>query len=84
MMYDLIVFLPLIGFLFAGLFRRVIEPRTAELVTSGLLAVVSYPLTDSYFLTIFFGYFAFLNYQILQTIHRAHVMGLHDDDWWRK
>ena len=38
-MYDLIVFLPLFGFLIAGLFSRWIGDRGAELVTTGLLAV---------------------------------------------
>jgi len=38
-MYDLIVFLPLFGFLIAGLFGRWIGARGAELVTTGLLAV---------------------------------------------
>jgi NADH-quinone oxidoreductase subunit L len=38
-MYDLIVFLPLIGFLIAGLFGRQIGARASELVTTGLLAV---------------------------------------------
>jgi NADH-quinone oxidoreductase subunit L len=39
MMYEIIVFLPLIGFLFAALFRRAIEPRTAELVTTIFLGI---------------------------------------------
>src|SRR5947199_10679462 len=39
MMYEIIVFAPLLGFLFAGLLRNSIEPRTAELVTTGLLGV---------------------------------------------
>ena len=39
MIYDIIVFLPLIGFLFAGLLRNTIEPRTAELVTTIFLGV---------------------------------------------
>ena len=38
-MYDLIVFLPLLGFLIAGLFGRQIGARASELVTTGLLAV---------------------------------------------
>ena len=38
-MYDLIVFLPLFGFLIAGLFGRWIGARGAEYVTTGLLAV---------------------------------------------
>src|SRR5580658_5836725 len=37
MFYDLIVFLPLLGFLIAGLFGRQIGARNSELVTSGLL-----------------------------------------------
>jgi stage IV sporulation protein FB len=58
--------------------------HTVSLVASGLLAVVSYSLTGSWFLTLFFGYFAYLNFQILQSIHRAKVMGLYDEDWWRR
>jgi len=38
-MYQLIVFLPLAGFLVAGLFGRQIGARNAELVTTGPLAV---------------------------------------------
>ncbi len=38
-MYDLIVFLPLVGFLVAGLFGRWIGARGAEYATTGLLAV---------------------------------------------
>jgi NADH-quinone oxidoreductase subunit L len=38
-MYDLIVFLPLLGFLVAGLFGRPIGPRASELVTTCLLGV---------------------------------------------
>jgi len=38
-MYSAIVFLPLLGFLIAGIFGRVIGARAAQLVTSGLLIV---------------------------------------------
>jgi len=38
-MYDLIVFLPLLGFLIAGLFGPLIGARASELVTTSLLAV---------------------------------------------
>jgi NADH-quinone oxidoreductase subunit L len=38
-MYDLIVFLPLVGFLIAGIFGRWIGARGAEIVTTGLLGV---------------------------------------------
>jgi len=37
MQYDLIVFLPLLGFAIVGLFGRQIGPRNSELVTTGLL-----------------------------------------------
>jgi NADH-quinone oxidoreductase subunit L len=39
MWYGLIVFLPLIGFLVAGLFRHQLGPKNAELVTTSLLGV---------------------------------------------
>ena len=38
-MYSFIVFLPLIGFLVAGLFGRVIGARPSEVVTTSLLFV---------------------------------------------
>ena len=38
-MYSAIVFLPLIGFLIAGLFGRALGARPAELITTGLLIV---------------------------------------------
>ncbi len=58
--------------------------HTIGLVTAGSLAVLSYLWTRDYFLAIFFGFFAFLNYQTLQTIHQAQVMGVYDEDWWRR
>ncbi len=36
-MYHAIVFLPLVGFLIAGLFGRIIGPRPSELITTSLL-----------------------------------------------
>ncbi len=38
-MYQAIVFLPLIGFLIAGLFGRILGPRPSELVTTALLFI---------------------------------------------
>jgi stage IV sporulation protein FB len=58
-----------------------------SLLVSGVLAVMAYSLTNppDLFLTLFFGYFAFLNFQILQTIHQAQTMGLYqEDEWWRR
>jgi NADH-quinone oxidoreductase subunit L len=39
MMYDAIVFLPLIGFLYAALFGRSQDPRRSEIVTTTLLGI---------------------------------------------
>ena len=37
------------------------------------------------FLTLFFAYFAIINFQILQSIHQAQSMGLYqEDEWWRR
>ena len=38
-MYHAIVFLPLVGFLIAGIFGRLIGPRPSELITTSLLAI---------------------------------------------
>jgi NADH-quinone oxidoreductase subunit L len=40
-MYQAIVFLPLVGFLIAGLFGRIIGPRPSEIVTTSLLATAA-------------------------------------------
>ena len=38
------------------------------------------PGPDDMFLTLFFAYFAVINYQVLQTLHQAHSMGLYQED----
>ncbi|QEH37052.1 Peptidase family M50 [Aquisphaera giovannonii] len=60
-------------------------------VTAGVLAVGSFVYTrmmhnrDDYFLLIFFGMLALLNYQMLQAYHVAHSYGLDSsDDYWRR
>ena len=55
-----------------------------SLVVAGLIAVLSYALTQEFFRSLFFAYFAVINYQMLDTIHRAQTMGIYDDDWWRR
>ncbi|RDI56679.1 NADH-quinone oxidoreductase subunit L [Microvirga subterranea] len=40
-MYHAIVFLPLVGFLIAGLFGRILGARPSELITTGLLMVAA-------------------------------------------
>ncbi len=56
-----------------------------SLVTAGVLAVVAASISrHDYYPIIFFGVLAFLNYQVLQSIHQAAAFGVyHDDDWWR-
>jgi stage IV sporulation protein FB len=58
-----------------------------SLVLAGLLAVVTFSWSGdgNYFLPLFFVFFAFVNYQILQSIHQAQSYGLqNDEDWWRR
>jgi Zn-dependent protease len=58
--------------------------HVVSLVVAGVLAVMVYALSKDLFLTFFFGFFAFINYQSLQSIYQAQTMGTYDDDWWRK
>ncbi len=41
MIYKAIVFLPLIGFLIAGLFGRQIGAKASEFITTGLMIIVA-------------------------------------------
>jgi stage IV sporulation protein FB len=58
--------------------------HTISLVAAGLIAILIYTWTRSFFNTLLFGYFAVINYQMLDMIHRAQTMGVYDEDWWRK
>jgi stage IV sporulation protein FB len=56
-----------------------------SLLVAGGLAIMVMATSKDMFLVVFFGYFAFVNFQVLQTLHQAHSIGLHqDDDWWRR
>src|SRR5271169_886698 len=55
MFYDLIVFLPLFGFLIAGLFGRQIGARNSEWVTTGPLGVSAFLSWIAFFLVAFGG-----------------------------
>ena len=57
-----------------------------SLLTSGILAVLAFWLNpDDYYLPIFFGVLALINFQILQSLHQARSFGAdHEDDWWRR
>ncbi len=54
-----------------------------SLMVSGMLAVVAALWADQLFLAVFFGVFAFMNYQMLQTLHQEQLFGIERDDWWR-
>jgi stage IV sporulation protein FB len=58
--------------------------HTISLVVAGLCAVMIYTLSHSLLNTILFAYFAVINYQMLDSIHRAQTLGIYEDDWWRK
>jgi NADH-quinone oxidoreductase subunit L len=55
-MYDLIVFLPLLGFLVAGLFGRQIGDRNSELVTTVLLGICAFLAWIAFFMVGVFGH----------------------------
>jgi stage IV sporulation protein FB len=55
------------------------------LVTAGILAVFFFALNpNDYFLPLFFGILALINYQVLHALHQARAYGIdEDDEWWR-
>jgi stage IV sporulation protein FB len=63
-------------------------PRWAHVVSllvAGSLTILVATLTKDMFLSIFFGSFAYINYQALQAIQQAHAAGLYqEDDWWKR
>jgi len=66
-MYSAIVFLPLIGFLIAGLFGRAIGAKASEYITSGLV-IVSALLSWVAFFSVGYGETALYQIQILRWI----------------
>ncbi|AMV37049.1 site-2 protease family protein [Planctomyces sp. SH-PL62] len=55
-----------------------------SLLTAGVLALLLGVRTGNLFLAVFMGYFAFLNFQVLQSMHDSQAFGSRDDDWWRQ
>jgi stage IV sporulation protein FB len=55
-----------------------------SLVTAGILAVLAYWANpEDFYPPILFGVLAFINFQVLQSLHQAHSFGVHkEDDWW--
>jgi Zn-dependent protease len=62
------------------------QSHIVSLVTAGFLAAMfAFSGRRDYFLPIFFGMFAFMNYQVLQSLQQAQTFGVYqDDDWWRR
>ena len=52
-MYHVIVFFPLLGFLLAGLFGRLMAPRTSELVTTTLVGIAALLSWVAFFMVAF-------------------------------
>jgi stage IV sporulation protein FB len=55
-----------------------------SLVTAGLLGAMCMIWFHNLFMTVFFGYFAITNYQMLQAHRQRTRYGLDDDDRWRR
>lgn len=53
-------------------------------VLAGLLAVFLGIQSQDLFITLFMGYFAYVNYEQLQRLHAQSRFGYQDDDWWRQ
>ncbi len=59
--------------------------HVVSLLVAGGLAIMALAQGSDNFFALFFGYFAVINYQVLQSLHQAHSMGLYqEDDWWRR
>jgi stage IV sporulation protein FB len=72
-----------------SLYDRARGPRWGHiislLVAGGLAIMALAQGGDNLFRALFLGYFAMINFQMLQSLHQAHSMGIHqEDDWWRR
>ncbi len=75
--------------LLLSLYDRAQGPRWGHiislLVAGGLAIMALAQGTDNFFRALFLGYFAMINFQMLQSLHQAHSMGLYqEDEWWRR
>jgi stage IV sporulation protein FB len=56
-----------------------------SLLVAGSLTILVVTLTKDIFLSVFFGSFAFINYQALQSIHQTQSAAPYqEDDWWKR
>ena len=72
-----------------SLYDRTRGPRWGHiislLVAGGLAIMALSQGGDNLFRALFLGYFAMINFQMLQSLHQAHSMGLEqEDEWWRR
>jgi stage IV sporulation protein FB len=72
-----------------SLYDRARGPRWGHIVSllcAGGLAIMAVSRgSNNLFNALFLAYFAMMNYQMLQTLHQAHSMGIyHEDEWWRR
>jgi stage IV sporulation protein FB len=70
-------------------YDRARGPRWGHIISllfAGGLAIMALSQgSDNLFRALFLGYFAMINFQMLQSLHQAHSMGLYqEDDWWRR
>jgi Zn-dependent protease len=80
---------PLDGGQITGVGLSMISPRngmrwthTIALLTAGVIAVWRASVSD-WWMAVWFGYFAFVNYQMLQAMHYAYS-SYDDAEWWRQ
>jgi stage IV sporulation protein FB len=71
-----------------SLYDRARGPRWGHIISlmvAGGLAIMALAQgTDNLFRALFLGYFAMINFQMLQSLHQAQSKGLfQEDDWWR-
>jgi stage IV sporulation protein FB len=66
-------------------FRSTRWTHIVSLLTAGCLALLAGMHGGITMSAVFFGILALYNFQVLQSMHQAHAMGMyHEDDWWRR
>lgn len=90
-LFNLLPIWPLDGGQATQTMLDMVDPRNGarrahviSLVTAGTLAVMVGSWSQNFFLVLFLAYFAFINFQILQSMHQTRSLGARDDDWWRR
>jgi Zn-dependent protease len=86
---NLLPIWPLDGGQIAGVVLGQVNPRhgtrwthVVSLLTAGLIALF-WVSREQYMVAIWFGYFGFINYQVLQSLHHASRFS-GDSEWWQR